>query len=101
MKVANQISKRNIGWAIEYYHKYEAVCDTLSKRANEMIELSQLRDELEGDITCEYQNGLGLVFVVELKDGEAPHTIPCSSFFELFEDDLDEITIRDLKMLSL
>ena len=90
-----------IGFAIKYYHQYMQQCDNLAKRANELIEGTHLEDYIIDDISCEYSPGLGLFFVVDMRDGELPHNIRCSSFFELFKGDIDEITIQDLKRLSL
>lgn len=90
-----------IGYAIQYYHKYMQQCDNLAKKANELIEGTHLAEYIIEDISCEYSPSVGLVFILELNDGEIPHNIRCSSFFELFKGDIDEITIQDLKMLSL
>lgn len=76
-------------------------CDILAKRANELIEGTHLAAYIIDDISCEYSPSIGLFFVVDMKDGEVPHNIRCSSFFELFNSDIDKITIQDLKMLSL
>lgn len=91
----------SIGYAIQYYHQYMQQCDNLAKAANELIEGTHLADYIIDDISCEYSPSVGLVFILELNDREAPHNIRCSSFFELFKGDIDEITIQDLKMLSL
>lgn len=91
----------SIGYAIKYYHQYMQQCDNLAKRANELIEGTHLEDYIIDDIGCEYSPSIGLVFIVDIRDGEVPHNIRCSSFFDLFEGDIDEITIQDLKMLSL
>lgn len=90
-----------IGFAIQYYHQYQQQCDNLAKFANELIEGTHLADYIIDDISCEYSPSLGLFFVIDMRDGEVPHNIRCSSFFELFKGDIDEITIQDLKMLSL
>lgn len=76
-------------------------CDNLAKRAKELIEGTHLAEYIIDDISCEYGPSVGLFFVVDMKDGEIPHNIRCSSFFELFKRDIDEITIQDLKMLSI
>lgn len=76
-------------------------CDNLAKRANELIEGTHLAEYIIDDISCEYSPSIGLVFIVEMNDNEAPHNMGCSSFFELFNSDIDEITIQDLKRLSL
>ena len=76
-------------------------CDNLAKRANELIDGTRLAEYIIDDISCEYSPSIGLVFVVDIDDRKAPHNIRCSSFFELFNKDIDEITIQDLKMLSL
>ena len=76
-------------------------CDNLAKAANELIDGTHLVDYIIDYISCEYSPSIGLYFVVDMKDGEVPHNIRCSSFFELFNSDIDEITIQDLKMLSL
>ena len=76
-------------------------CDNLAKRANELIEGTHLAEYIIDGVSCEYSPSIGLYFVVDMKDREAPHNIRCSSFFELFNSDIDEITIQDLKMLSL
>lgn len=78
-----------------------AQCDNLAKKANELIEGTHLADYIVDYISCEYSPSVGLVFILELNDGEVPHNIRCSSFFELFKGDIDEITIQDLKRLSL
>lgn len=91
----------SIGYAIKYYHQYMQQCDNLAKRANELIEGTHLEDYIIDDIGCEYSPSIGLVFIVDIRDGEVPHNIRCSSFFDLFEGDIDEITIQDLKRLSL
>lgn len=76
-------------------------CDNIAKKANELIEGTHLADYIIDEISCEYSPGLGLTFVVDMNDKEVPHNIRCSSFFDLFEGDIDEITIQDLKRLSL
>lgn len=76
-------------------------CDNIATKANELIEGTHLAEYIIDDISCEYNPNIGLFFVVEMNDGEAPHNIRCSSFFELFKGDIDEITIQDLKMLCL
>lgn len=76
-------------------------CNNLAKLANELIGGTHLADYIIDDISCEYSPSLGLFFVIDMRDGEVPHNIRCSSFFELFKGDIDEITIQDLKMLSL
>ena len=91
----------SIGYAIQYYHQYMLLCDNLAKRANELIEGTHLAEYIVDDISCEYSPGIGLFFVVDMNDKEVPHNINCLSFFELFERNIDEITIQDLKMLSL
>lgn len=90
-----------IGYAIRYYHQYMQQCDNLAKFANELIKETHLADYIIDDITCEYSPSSGLVFVVDMKDEEIPHNIRCSSFFDLFDGDIDEITIQDLKMLCI
>ena len=90
-----------IGFAIKYYHQYMQQCDNLAKRANELIEGTHLKEYIIDDISCEYSPSIGLIFVVDMNDNQVPHNIKCSSFFELFNGDIDEITIQDLKMLSL
>lgn len=100
-KAISPHTEKSIGYAIQYYYKYMQQCDNLAKRANELIEGTHLAEYITDDISCEYSPSIGLCFVVEMKDGEVPHNIRCSSFFELFNRDIDEITIRDLKMLSL
>lgn len=91
----------SIGYAIQYYHQYMQQCDNLAKKANELIEGTDIADFVIDDISCEYQHSIGLVFVIELDDGLVPRNIRCSSFFELFEGDIEDITIQDLKRLSL
>ena len=91
----------SIGYAIQYYHQYMQQCDNLAKRANELVANTHLEDYIIDDISCEYSPSVGLVFIMELNDGQDPHNIRCSSFFELFKGDIDEITIQDLKRLSL
>lgn len=93
--------ENSIGYAIQYHYKYMQQCDNLAKKANELIEGTPLAEYIINDIGCEYSPSVGLVFIMELNDGEAPHNIRCSSFFELFKGDIDEITIQDLKSLSL
>lgn len=90
-----------IGYAIQYYHQYRRQCDNLVEKANELIEGTHLKEYIIDHISCEYSPGMGLIFVVDMNDNQVPHNIKCSSFFELFDRDIDEITIQDLKMLSL
>lgn len=90
-----------IGYAIQYYHQYMQQCDNLAKRANELVANTHLADYIIDDISCEYSPSIGLTFVVDMNDGKVPHNIRCASFFELFSGDIDEITIQDLKRLSL
>lgn len=59
-------------------------CDNLAKRANELIAGTHLAEYIIDDISCEYSPSIGLFFVVDMNDREAPHNIRCSSFFELF-----------------
>ena len=91
----------SIGYAMRYYHKYMQQCDNLAKAANELVANTHLAEYILDDISCEYSPSIGLFFVVDMNDGEIPHNIRCSSFFELFKGDIDEITIQDLKRLSL
>ena len=100
-KAISPHTTNSIGYAIQYYHQYMQQCDILAKKANELIEGTHLAEYIIDDISCEYSPSIGLCFVVEMNDREAPHNIRCSSFFELFNKDIDEITIQDLKMLSL
>lgn len=100
-KAISPHTTNGIGYAIQYYHQYMQQCDNIAKKANELIEGTHLADYIIDDISCEYSPSLGLVFVVEMDDTEVPHNIRCSSFFELFDGDIDEITIQDLKRLSL
>lgn len=101
MSLSNRHIEQCVDYAIQYYHKYSQQCDNLAKRANELIEMFDLKDFFDSDISCEYQLGYGLVFIFELNDNEAPRIIRCSSFFDLFNENSDEITIQDLKMLCL
>lgn len=101
MILSNRHTMQCVSYAIEYYHKYLQQCDNLAKRANELIEKVDLKDFFESNISCEYQTGNGLVFVFELNDNDLPRNISCSSFFDLFNENIDEITIQDLKMLCL
>ena len=101
MSLSNRHIEQCIAYAIQYYYQHLQQCDNLSKRANELIEMFDLKDFFDSDISCEYQTGNGLVFVFELKDNDLPHNIRCSSFFDLFNENSDEITIQDLKMLCL
>lgn len=100
-KAISPHTENSIGFAIKYYHLYMQQCDNLAKKANELVANTHLAEYIIDDISCEYSPSVGLVFVMELDDGEAPHNIRCSSFFELFNGDIDEITIQDLKKLSL
>lgn len=100
-KVISPHTENCIGFAIKYYHQYMQQCDNLAKRANELIEGTHLKEDIIDDISCEYSPSIGLIFVVDMNDNQVPHNIRCSSFFELFDRDIDEITIQDLKMLSL
>lgn len=101
MRRTSPHTEKCIGYAIRYYHQYMQQCDNLAKRANELIEGTHLAEYIIDDISCEYNPGAGLVFVVDMKDRDFPHNIRCSSFFELFNSDIDDITIQDLKILSL
>ena len=94
-------TENSIGFAIQYYHQYMQQCDNLAKAANELVASTHLAEYIIDDISCEYSPSVGLVFILELNDGQVPHNIRCSSFFELFKGDIDEITIQDLKRLSL
>lgn len=100
-KAISPHTEKSIGYAIQYYHKYMQQCDNLSKRANELIANTHLAEYIIDYISCEYSPSIGLYFVVDMNDRDFPHNIRCSSFFELFKGDIDEITIQDLKMLSL
>ena len=100
-KAISPHTENRIGFAIKYYHQYMQQCDNLAKRANELIEGTHLKEYIIDDISCEYSPSIGLIFVVDMNDNQVPHNIKCSSFFELFDRDIDEITIQDLKMLSL
>lgn len=100
-KAISPHTEKSIGFAIKYYHQYLQQCDNLAKRANELIEGTHLAEYIIDDISCEYGPSIGLFFIVDMNDGEIPHNIRCSSFFELFNSDIDEITIQDLKRLSL
>lgn len=98
--ISSQI-ENSIGSAIKYYYKYMQQCDNLAKRANELIANTHLAEYITDEISCEYSPSIGLIFVVEMNDREIAHNIRCSSFLELFNSDIDEITIQDLKRLSL
>lgn len=100
-KAISPHTENSIGYAIQRYHQYMQQCDNLAKRANELIEGTHLAEYIIDDISCEYSPSIGLIFVVDMNDNQAPHNIGCSSFFELFKGDIDEITIQDLKRLSL
>lgn len=100
-KAISPHTENSVGFAIKYYHQYMQQRDNLAKKANELIGGTHLADYIIDDISCEYSPSVGLVFILELNDGEVPHNIRCSSFFELFNGDIDEITIQDLKRLSL
>ena len=100
-KAISPHTENSIGYAIQRYHQYMQQCDNLAKRANELIEGTHLAEYIIDDISCEYSPSIGLIFVVDMNDNQAPHNIGCSSFFELFKGDIDEITIQDLKMLCL
>lgn len=100
-KAISPHTENSIFFAIKYYHQYMQQCDNLAKRANELIEGTHLAEYITDDISCEYSPSTGLFFVVDMNDRETPHNIRCSSFFELFNSDIDEITIQDLKRLSL
>ncbi len=93
--------ENSIGSAIKYYYQYMKECDNLAKRANELIANTHLAEYITGDISCEYSLSIGLIFIIEMNDRELPHNIRCSSFLELFNSNIDEITIQDLKRLSL
>lgn len=100
-KAISPHTENSIGYAIQYYHQYMQQCDNLAKKANELVEGTHLAGYIIDDISCEYSPSTGLIFVVDMNDNQAPHNIRCSSFFELFNGDIDEITIQDLKRLSL
>lgn len=100
-KAISPRTTNGIGYAIQYYHKYMQQCDNLAKKANELIEGTHLADYIIDEISCEYNPSDGLIFVIDMNDKEVPHNIRCSSFFELFEGDIEDITIQDLKRLSL
>lgn len=101
MRKIGSRTENRIANAIIYYNKYMQQCDNLAKMANEIISDTHLAEYIVDDISCEYSPSLGLVFVFEMNDHELPHNIICSSFFELFKKDIDEITLQDLKRLSL
>ena len=100
-KAISPHTENSIGYAIKYYHQYMQQCDNIAKKANELIEGTHLAEYIIDEISCEYSPSLGLTFVVDMNDNEVPHNIRCSSFFDLFEGDIDEIAIQDLKRLSL
>lgn len=93
--------EKSIGSAVKYYYQYMQECDNLAKRANELIANTHLAEYIIDDISCEYSPSIGLYFVVDIKDRDFPHSIRCLPFFELFNSDIDDITIQDLKRLSL
>lgn len=72
-------------------------CEKIARVANELFDRSTLKNQLATEISCEYHIGEGLVLIIEMLDGEAPHHIMIDAFFNLFiEENLNKIKYRDI-----
>lgn len=93
--------KKKIRQASNAYVKYLDYIHELEILANNIIKDSPLYEYLDSPIACERFPDSGLSFIIELNnDGGMPHTVTCISFFELFKNGPEYVTIEELKKIS-
>lgn len=93
--------KKKIRQASNAYLKYLDHIRELESMANNIIKDTQLYEYIDGPITCERFPDSGLSFIIELyNDGGMPRTVTCISFFELFKNGPEYVTVENLKKIS-
>lgn len=93
--------KKKIRQASNAYLKYLDHIRELESMANNIIKDSHLYEYIDGPITCERFPDSGLSFIIELyNDGGMPRTVRCISFFELFKNGPEYVTVENLKKIS-
>lgn len=93
--------KKKIRQASNAYIKYLDCIHEIVTMANDMVKDTPLHDSIDGLITCENFPDSGLSFIIELNnDGGMPHTVTCISFFDLFKNGPEYVTVENLKKIS-
>lgn len=86
---------------VKYNAKLEDEYRKLASIANDLFTRSPIGDRLDGEITCEYNNSDGIVFVIETENDTFPHVVRVSDFFDIFwEANLPYITYYDFQSIS-
>ena len=87
--------KKKIHQASNAYLKYLDHIRELESMANDIIKDTPLYEFIDSPITCERFPDSGLSFIIEvINDAGMPHTVTCISFFELFKNGPDYVTIE-------
>lgn len=73
-----------------------ALCDKLTGEINKLLSQSAIADMISGPVSVEYDIGRGLVVVLELDDGEAPHAVDIFHMLSLIQKGVDKITYYDI-----
>lgn len=93
--------KKKIRQASNAYFKYLDYIQELESMANDIIVDTPLYDYIIGRIGCEHFPDSGLSFIIDLNnDNGMPHTVTCISFFELFKNGPEYVTVENLKKIS-
>ena len=96
-------SKKLIGLmdkADDIHDKYQNICKDIAHEADKILSKTSIYERLISDISCGHIGGDGLLLTLELDDGYAPHTIPCTVFFKFMENHRD-LDYSDLVSLSI
>ena len=76
--------------------KHMALCDKLTGEIGTLLSQSAIADMISGPVSVEYDIGRGLVVVLELDDGEAPHAVDIFHMLSLIQKGGDKITYSDI-----
>lgn len=90
------VKKTDIIKAEKLYIEHMALCDKLTGEISTLLRQSAIADMINGPVSVEYDIGRGLVVVLELDDGEAPHAVDIFYMLSLIKKGVDKITYSDI-----
>lgn len=90
------VKKTDIIKAEKLYIEHMALCDKLTGEISTLLRQSAIADMINGPVSVEYDIGRGLVVVLELNDGEAPHAVDIFHILSLIQKGVDKITYSDI-----
>lgn len=73
-----------------------ALCDKLTGKISTLLSQSAIADMISGPVSVEYDIGRGMVVVLELNDGDAPHAVDIFYILSLIQKGVDKITYSDI-----